>query len=111
MKKLLTLIFVLVNLSVFGQRIDTVKNATIVKPIVLDALEKDTLYQFTVDVFGVKLKDTTSGANTYVQFYNRQGKKIKEKNYPLPASIVKEWGTDDTSVVEYLLKIIGLTKK
>ena len=87
MKKLILILLVTLSFKANAQKIDTVKNATIVKPLVLDALEKDTLYQFTVDVFGVKLKDTTSGANTFVQFYDRKGKMIKSKNYPLPAQI------------------------
>lgn len=111
MKKALLILTLFVATATQAQKIDTVKNATLVKPIVLNALERDTLYQFTVDVFGVKLKDTTSGANTHVQFYDRKGKRIYEKNYPLPAQVVKGWGTDDTSVVEFLLKLIGLTKK
>jgi len=111
MKKLLLILFVFAAFSAQAQKVDTVRNATLVKPIVLNALKKDTLYQFTVDVFGVKLKDTTSEANTHVQFYDRKGKRIYEENYPLSAEVVKNWGTDDTSVVEYLLKLIGLTKK
>lgn len=111
MKKLLTLIFVLVNLSVFGQKIDTVKNAILVKPVVVNSLNKDTLYQFTVDVFGLKLKDTAAGANTYIAFYDRKAKKIGEKNVPLPAKVVNEWSIDDNSVINYILSILGLQKR
>jgi hypothetical protein len=111
MKKLIFAICFLAATNLQAQKIDTVRNATLVKPIVLNALKKDTLYQFTVDVFGVKLKDTTSGANSFVQFYDRKGKPIYSENYPLTAQVVKNWGTDDTSVVEYLLKLIGLVKR
>ena len=111
MKHLLTSIGLFIALSASAQRVDTVKNAIQVKPIVVNAMNKDTLYQFTVSVFGINLKDTCLGANTYIIFYDRIAKRIGEKNVPLPAKVVNEWGTDDNSVVTYILNFLGLTKR
>ena len=97
--------------TVQAQKIDTVKNGILVKPVVLNYLQKDTLYQLTVDVFGLKLKDTTAGANTYISYFDRKAKKIGEKNVPLPAEVVNAWGTDDSSVVTYILQFLGLQKR
>jgi hypothetical protein len=110
MKKYILIIAVLFCTSANAQ-LDTIKNAILVKPVVLNVLNQDTLYQFTVDVFGLKLKDTASGANTYISFFDRKAKKIGEKNVPLPAKLVNEWSTDDSSVVTYILQFLGLTKK
>jgi hypothetical protein len=111
MKHLLLIIGLAFTLNASAQQIDTVKNGILVKPVVLNYLQKDTLYQLTVDVFGLKLKDTTAGANTYISYFDRKAKKIGEKNVPLPAEVVNAWGTDDSSVVTYILQFLGLTKK
>ncbi len=111
MKKLLTLIFVLVNLSVFGQKIDSIPNAIQVKPIVLNAINADTLFQVKIQAFGLVVGDTTSGCSTYVTFYDRKRNKIGEKNVPIPASVVNKWGTDDSVIKEYVIKILNLIKK
>ena len=111
MKKLLTLIFVLVNLSVFGQKVDSIPNAIQVVPKVLNAINNDTLYQVHISAFGIIVGDTTSGCNTYVTFYDRKRNKIGEKNVPIPASVVNKWGTDDAVIKEYVIKILNLIKK
>jgi hypothetical protein len=110
MKKLLTLIFVLVNLSVFGQKVDSVKNALQVNPVVVNALQKDTCYQLTWSVFSINRNDTTSGANSYVQLYDRKAKKVGELNIPIPYSVLAVW-LDDVVIDDYILKFLGLTKK
>jgi hypothetical protein len=111
MKKLLTLIFVLVSLGVFGQKIDSIPNAIQVKPIVLNAINADTLFQVKIQAFGLVVGDTTSGCSTYVTFYDRKRNKIGEKNVPIPASVVNKWGTDDSVIKEYVIKILNLIKK
>lgn len=111
MKKTLTLIFVLVSLGVFGQKIDSMPNAIQVKPIVLNAINNDTLYQVHISAFGIIVGDTTSGCSTYVTFYDRKRNKIGEKNVPIPASVVNKWGTDDSVIKEYVIKILNLIKK
>lgn len=111
MKKTLTLIFVLVSLGVFGQKIDSIPNAIQVKPIVLNAINADTLFQVKIQAFGLVVGDTTSGCSTYVTFYDRKRNKIGEKNVPIPASVVNKWGTDDAVIKEYVIKILNLIKK
>ena len=111
MKQTLILIFVLVNLSVFGQKIDSIPNAIQVKPIVLNAINADTLFQVKIQAFGLVVGDTTSGCSTYVTFYDRKRNKIGEKNVPIPASVVNKWGTDDSVIKEYVIKILNLIKK
>lgn len=111
MKKTLTLIFVLVSLNVFSQKIDTVRNAVQVVPKVFNAINNDTLYQVHISAFGIIVGDTTSGCNTYVTFHDRKGGKIGEKNVPIPAGVVNKWGTDDAIIKEYVIKILNLIKK
>lgn len=111
MKKVLLSIFVLIGLSSFGQKVDTLPNSIQVKPIVLNAINADTLFQVKIQAFGLIIGDTTSGCNTYVTFHDRKGNKIGEKNVPIPASVVNKWGTDDAIIKEYVIKILNLVKK
>lgn len=110
MKKLLTLIFVLVNLSVFGQKVDSVKNALQVVPIQINALTKDSVFQVSWSVFGINRNDTTSGANSYVQLYSRQGKRISEMNVPIPPKVLAVW-LDDSVIDIHILSVLGLAKR
>lgn len=111
MKKTLTLIFVLVSLNVFSQKIGTVQNSILVVPKVFNAINNDTLYQVSIKAFDISVGDSTSGCNTYVTFHDRKGNKIGEKNVPIPASVVNKWGTDDSVIKEYVIKILNLIKK
>ena len=110
MKKTLTLILVLVSLSVFGQKVDSVKNALQVNPVVVNALQKDTCYQLTWSVFSINRNDTTSGANSYVQLYDRKAKRIQEMNVRIPYSILSVW-LDDVVIDNYILTFLGLKKR
>lgn len=110
MKKLLTLIFVLVNLSVFGQKVDSVKNALQVNPVVVNALQKDTCYQLTWSVFSINRNDTISGANSYVQLYDRKAKRIQEMNVRIPYSVLSVW-LEDKIIDDYILTFLGLKKR
>lgn len=111
MKKVLLSIFVLISVSSFGQKVDSIRNAIQVQPIQLNALTKDTLYQVHVTVFGLVVGDSTSGCNTYVTYHDRKGKKLGETNIPIPASVVNKWGTDDAVIKEYVIKFLNLTKR
>ena len=64
MKKLLSILFVFAAFSATAQKVDTVKNAIQVQPVVVNYLAKDTCYQLSWSVFGVNRNDTTSGANS-----------------------------------------------
>ena len=110
MKETLTLIFVLVNLSVFGQKVDSVKNALQVNPVVVNALQKDTCYQLTWSVFSINRNDTTSGANSYVQLYDRKAKRIQEMNVHIPYSVLSVW-LEDKIMDDYILTFLGLKKR
>ncbi len=109
MKKLLSILFVFAAFSATAQKIDSVKNALQVKPVVINVLNKDTLYQVTWSVFGISRSDT-SGANSYVQLYDRKAKRIQEMNVRIPYSILSVW-LDDKVIDDYILTFLGLTKR
>ncbi len=111
MKKYILIAAILAATTVKAQSIDTVKSAILVKPIVYNSMKKDTIFQFKVSVFGVQLSDTTAGANSYIAFFDRKAKSIGDMNLALPSSIVNAWTTDDTSVINFILLSLGLTKK
>lgn len=75
MKKLLLILTLFVATATQAQKVDSVKNAIQVAPVVINALAKDTAYQLTWNVFGISRNDT-SGANSYVQLYDRKAKRI-----------------------------------
>lgn len=108
MKKLLTLIFVLVSLNVFSQKIDTVKASIQVQPIQINALTKDSVFQLTWNVFG--LGRDTLPATSYIQLYDRKGKKVQETNVTIPYSVLKVWD-EDIVVDNYILLFLGLKKR
>lgn len=110
MKKTLTLILVLVSLNVFSQKVDSVKNALQVNPVVVNALQKDTCYQLTWSVFSINRNDTTSGANSYVQLYDRKAKRIQEMNVHIPYSVLSVW-LEDKIMDDYILTFLGLKKR
>lgn len=111
MKKYITILALCFALKANSQSIDTVKSAILVKPVVFNAMAKDTLYQLTVNVFDLKVGDTTVGCNSYVQFYSRTAKQIGAINVPITKQVVNAWGTSDTAVENFILLTLGLTRK
>lgn len=109
MKKLLLILFVFAAFSATAQKVDSVKNAIQVKHVVINVLNKDTLYQVTWSVFGISRSDT-SGANSYVQLYDRKAKRIQEMNVRIPYSILSVW-LDDKIIDDYILTFLGLKKR
>ena len=109
MKKYILIIAVLFCTNLQAQKVDTVKNAIQVKPIVVNSLQKDTCYQVTWSVFGLNRNDTT-GANSYVQLYDRTAKKVGELNVPIPYSVLKIWLHDEI-IDDFILSYLGLQKK
>lgn len=89
---------------------DTIPAAIQVKPVEFNRLTKDTITQITWVVFGLT-RDTTQGCNTYVVAYDRKGNKITDRNIPIPAAIVKEWGTDNTLIDDFILNFYKLIKR
>lgn len=109
MKHTLLIIGLAFSLNASAQQVDSVKNAIHVQPVVVNALQKDTCYQVTWSVFGVNRNDT-SGASSYVQLYSRVGKKVGELNIPIPYKVLSVW-LHDVVIDDYILKILGLSKK
>lgn len=108
MKKCILIIAVLFCTSVTAQ-VDTFKNAIQVQPVVVNVMQKDTCYQVAWSVFGVNRNDT-SGANSYVQLFDRKAKKVGELNVPIPYSVLSVW-LDDVVIDNYILTFLGLKKK
>lgn len=109
MKKLLLIITLFVAVSATAQKVDSVKNAIQVTPVVINALAKDTAYQLSWNVFGISRNDT-SGANSYVQLYDRKAKRIQEMNVRIPYSVLSVW-LDDVVIDNYILTFLGLKKR
>jgi len=109
MKKLLLILFVFAAFSAKAQKVDSVKNAIQVTPVVINALAKDTAYQLSWNVFGISRNDT-SGANSYVQLYDRKAKRIQEMNVRIPYSVLSVW-LEDKIIDDYILTFLGLKKR
>lgn len=109
MKKYITIIAVLFCISSKAQSIDTVANAIQVKPTLYNALVKDTVYQVSWTVLGIPRHDT-SGANSYVQLFDRKAKSIGQINIFIPNAIITLW-LNDTVIDDFILKYLGLQKK
>ena len=89
---------------------DTIPSAIQVKAVEFNKLTKDTITQITWVVFGLT-RDTTQGCNTYVVAYDKRGRKVTDGNVPIPAAIVKEWGTDNTLIDDFILNFYKLIKR
>ena len=89
---------------------DTIPSAIQVKPVEFNRLTKDTVTQVTWVVFGLT-RDTAQGCNTYVVAYDKRGRKVTDGNVPIPAAIVKQWGTDNTLIDDFILKFYNLIKR
>ena len=109
MKKLLSILLVLSAFTSTAQKIDSVKNAIQVTPVVIDALMHDTVFQVKWEAFGLKRKDTT-GCNSNVQMFDRKGRQVRERNIPIPYSVTSVW-LDDVVIDNYILTLLGLKKR
>jgi hypothetical protein len=109
MKQVLLILGLAFTLNASAQQVDTVANAIQVKPVLYNALLKDTVYQVSWTVLGIPRHDT-SGANSYVQLFDRKAKSIGQMNIQIPNAIITLW-TSDTIIDDYILKYLGLLKK
>jgi hypothetical protein len=109
MKQVLLIIGLAFTLNASAQKVDTVANAIQVKPVLYNALLKDTVYQVSWTVLGIPRHDT-SGANSYVQLFDRKAKSIGQMNIQIPNAIITLW-TSDNIIDDYILKFLGLLKK
>jgi hypothetical protein len=101
---------ILTSIIISTTPVDSIPSAIQVKPVEFNRLTKDTITQVTWVVFGLT-RDTAQGCNTYVVAYDRKGIKVTDGNVPIPASIVKEWGTDNTLIDDFILKFYNLIKR
>ena len=89
---------------------DTIPAAIQVQHVEFNKLTKDTITQVTWSVFGLT-RDTAQGCTAYVVAYDKKGRKITDGNVPIPAEIVKQWGTDNTLIDDYILNFYKLIKR
>lgn len=82
MKQTLTTLAILFATATQAQKVDTVRNAVLVKPVLMNWINKDSAFQFTWQFFQVS-RDTANGCNSYVEVFDRKGKKLMEKNIPI----------------------------
>ncbi len=109
MKKLILFAALFAATSTQAQKIDTVKSAILVKPVCINWINKDTVFQVTWKLFEVT-RDTSQGCNSYVQLYDRKGKQIADKNVPIDKGTLAIW-TVDAIIDNYILFALGLEKK
>ncbi len=109
MKKLILFAALFAATSTQAQKVDTVKSAILVKPVLINWVNKDTVFQVTWKLFEVT-RDTSQGCNSYVQLYDRKGKQIADKNVPIDKHTLSIW-TVDAIIDNYILFALGLEKK
>lgn len=79
-----------------------VRNAILIQPILINALTKDTAYQFIWNVQNIS-RDTSQGAGAYVNLFDRKGRGIYQTSVYIPKEIIREWGTDDTIIDSFII--------
>lgn len=109
MKKIIFAALCFVALNSKAQKIDTVKNAIQVQPVVVNALNEDTCYQVSWSVFGINRNDTL-GAISYVQLFDRKAKSIAQMNVAIPYIVLSAW-LDDKVIDNWILFKLKLTKR
>ena len=107
---MITALITAIALTTAPVQSDTIPGSIQVKPVEFNRLTKDTVTQVTWSVFGLT-RDTAQGCNTYVVAYDRKDKKVTDGNVPIPAAIVKQWGTDNTLIDDFILKFYNLIKR
>lgn len=110
MKQTLSIIAVLFCLSAQAQKVDTVKAAIQIQPLVVNALTKDTCYQLSWKANDLS-RDTSAPVVFYIALHSRTGTKITDFNLTIPASVIQQWGTSDTIIDDYILTKYTLKKR
>jgi hypothetical protein len=108
MKKYILIIAVLFCVNAKAQTIDTVKHSVLVKPTVINSLQKDTIYQVKIERVWGGLYDTS--ITTYIVLYDRKAKKVGETNVTLPYSFLKAW-KEPLVAYNFIITSLGLQKK
>ena len=119
MKKLLIILFVLLGLSsqaqirkqssVLTDSIVMVQGCIEIEPVIVNA-QGDSARSINFNAFNVT-PDTTSGCQTYVQLFDKNGKSIADFNCFIPSSVKNVWGTDDSVIFNYILLMNPRFKK
>lgn len=110
MKKFLLILSLFVCVAASAQQ-DTVivhsdtvlvaPGSIVLEPVIVNAVG-DSAFSLGWSAFNLT-SDTTQGCQTYVQLYNKKGQSVANFNQPIPASVVKVWGTDNTVIDDYIL--------
>lgn len=79
-----------------------VRNAILIQPILINALTKDTAYQFIWNVQNIS-RDTSQGAGAYVNLFDRKGRNIYQTSVYIPKEIIKNWGTSDEIIDTFMI--------
>ena len=87
--------------------------AILIQPILINALTKDTAYQFIWNVQNLS-RDTALGATANVNLFDRNARNIYQSSVYIPKEIIREWGTDDTIIDSFIInyyKFVIISKK
>jgi hypothetical protein len=111
MKKLILFAAIFAATNLQAQKVDSIHTAVQIKPLVINAIQKDTAYQITwrgIDI----VNDTSKSITTYVQVFDRKGKKVGESNVIVPASVVRQWMSGGKQAIDnFILTFYGLSKR
>lgn len=108
MKRYFLILSLLFSTVCFSQKVDTVKNALQIHPVLVNPLKGDTAYQikWSVNVFRGKGEDCLS----YIQFLDRNGNKVEDVNVIIPANIIEVW-LDDKVIDDFILNRFKLSRR
>lgn len=109
MKKLLFIALCFIALNSKAQKIDSVKYAIQIQPLIVNQFQKDTAYQLSWRCNGLE-RDSTASASFYVALFNREARKVLDFNISVPPSVLKNWSSD-TVIDNHILKQYNLKKK
>jgi hypothetical protein len=111
MKKFLLILSLFVSVAASANLRDTVivhndtvlvaPGSIVLEPIIVNAVG-DSAFSLGWSAFNLT-SDTTQGCQTYVQLYGKNGQSVANFNQPIPASVVKVWGTDNSVIDDYIL--------
>ena len=108
MKQLLTIIAVMFCISLQAQTVDTVGNSVQIKPVI-NHFTHDTAYQLKWRIINVE-RDSTSPGNTYVELFDRKGKKVYDCNISIPRETINAW-VNDVVIDNYIMFVLHLEKR
>ena len=109
MKQLILFAALFAATSAQAQKVDTVANGILVKPVLMNWITKDTVYQVTWDLFQVS-RDTTKGCNSFIQVFDRKGKKLYDKNVPIDKTTLHSYPRT-LAIDKYIVFSLGLELK